>query len=251
MQKYGRAIFHLSKGKEMNKMKYRILILSLFVISLLVVAPGAYCQSGVEVSTDELKAIFAGGKAHVFDVRPAKEYAISHIPGSINIYENELERMMELCPDKASEIVLYCNGIFCHKSIRVAEQLVKKEYVNVKRYQQGLPVWRAFGNTAETDLSGFKYVFENDKSAVFVDARLKGEFEKGTLPGAVNMKIGETEEANKDGRLPYNDHGTRLIVFGENAAQARELAEEIAHRAYWNSSYFSGTFQDLKQASFR
>jgi hypothetical protein len=69
------------------------------------------------------------------------------------------------------------------------------------------------------------------------------------LPGAVNMKTGEAESANKDGRLPYNDHGTRVIVFGSNASQVRELAEEIAQRAYWNSSYFSGTFEDLRRAS--
>jgi rhodanese-related sulfurtransferase len=233
----------------MSKRKCRVLILALLAISMLCLVPAAYCQSGVEISTEELKAVLAGGKAHVFDVRPASEFAISHIPGSMNIYENEIERMTQLCPEKASEIVLYCNGPYCHKSIRVAEQLVKRGYVNVKRYQHGLPVWRAFGNTVETDLSGLKYVFSKDKSAVFVDARPGSEFDHGTLPGAVNMKIGETEEANKDGRLPYNDHGTRIIVFGNNAMQARELAEEIARRAYWNSSFFTGTFQDLKRAS--
>ena len=157
--------------------------------------------------------------------------------------------MTQLCPEKASEIVLYCNGPYCHKSIRVAEQLIGKGYSNVKRYQHGLPVWRAFGNTAETGLTGLKYVFSKDKSAVFIDARPKSEFDQGTLPGAVNMKPDEVEQANKDGRLPYNDHGTRVIVFGDNATQARELAEEIARRAYWNSSYFSGAFQDLRQAS--
>jgi rhodanese-related sulfurtransferase len=111
-----------------------------------------------------------------------------------------------------------------------------------------LPVWRAFGNTAQTDPSGFKYVFSKDKSAVFVDARPKNEFDQGTIPGAVNMKSGEVEQANKDGRLPYHDHGARVIVFGSTAEQARQLAEEIAQRAYWNSSYSSGTYQELKQA---
>ena len=230
-------------------MKRRALILMLLAASLLFSTTAAYCQSGVEISTEAFKEILAGGKVHVFDVRPAREYAISHIPGSINSYENDIEHMIELCPDKGAAIVLYCNGPYCHKSIRVAEQLVKKDYVNVKRYQDGLPVWRALGNTAETGLDGFKYVFSSDKTAVFVDARPRSEFDKGSLPGAVNMQAGETEQANKDGRLPYNDHGTRLIVFGNDAAQARALAEEIAQRAYWNSSYFSGTFQDLRQAS--
>ena len=210
--------------------------------------PAAHCQSGPEISTEELKVVLADGQAHVFDVRPAAEFAISHIPGSINIYENEIERMTVLCPEKESEIVLYCNGPYCHKSIRVAEQLIQKGYSNVKRFQQGLPVWRAFGNPAETDLAGFKYVFSKDKSAVFIDARQKDEFDQDTVPGAVNMKPDEAEQANKDGRLPYTDHGARIIVFGSSAAQARQLAEEIAHRAYWNSSFFSGTYQDLKQA---
>ncbi len=233
----------------MNKVKSRLLILVLLAVSLFFSTNAVHCQTGAEVSTEALKAILAEGKAHVFDVRPAREYAISHIPGSVNLYENETQRMTELCPDMGSQIVLYCNGPHCHKSIRVAEQLIRNGYENVKRYQHGMPVWRAFGNTAETDLSGFRYVFLGDKTAVFVDARPKSEFGRGTLPGAVNMMIGETEAANKDGRLPYHDHGTRVIVFGDNAAQARELAEEIARRAYWNSSYFSGTFQDLARAS--
>ena len=233
----------------MRGSKYRLLVFTLLAVSLFYLAPAVYCQSGAEISTDDMRQVLNRGGARVFDVRPAKEYAISHIPGSTNIYENEIERMIELCPEKNSEIVLYCNGPYCHKSIRVAEQLIGKGYANVKRYQDGLPVWRAFGNTAETDLAGFKYVAANDKSAVFIDARPKSEFDQGTLPGAVNMKTGEAESANKDGRLPYNDHGTRVIVFGSNASQARELAAEIAQRAYWNSSYFSGTFEDLRKAS--
>ena len=71
----------------------------------------------------------------------------------------------------------------------------------------------------------------------------------GTASGAVNMEPGEAEQANKSGGLPYNDHGTRIIVFGDNPTEARELAEEIARRAYWNSSYFSGVVQDLRRAS--
>jgi len=38
------------------------------------------------------------------------------------------------------------------------------------------------------------------------------------------------------------DHGTRVIVFGKTVAQARQLAEDIAKRAYWNSSYVAGTY---------
>ncbi len=203
---------------------------------------------GEEISTDELQKLLSTGKVPVIDVRPAKEYGIAHIPGSTSIFENDISRMVQACPDKSAVLVLYCNGPFCHKTNRVAEELSKLGYVNIKKYQLGLPGWRAFGNTAETDLAGVRYVFAGDKTAVFVDARPENEFKAGTVPGAVNLKAGETEAANRDGRLPYNDHGTRVIVFGSAADQARQLAVEIAQRAYWNSSYFPGTYDDLKQA---
>jgi len=203
--------------------------------------------AGTEISTPELKQILVEGKIAVIDVRPEKEYAVSHIPGSINIFETEIDRMNEVC-SKASGLVLYCNGPYCGKTIRVADSLSRKGCANIRKYQDGMPVWRAFGNTAETSLSGFQYVFSLDKTAVFIDARTKEEYSAGSAPGAKNLQAGEIDAANDDGRLPYTDHGTRIIVFGNNANQSRQLAEAISHRAYWNSSYLAAAYQDLKQA---
>ena len=42
-----------------------------------------------------------------------------------------------------------------------------------------------------------------------------------------------------------------VIVFGDSASQARAVAAEIAHKAYWNSSYFGGTFRDLAGVAAR
>ena len=203
---------------------------------------------GVEISTEELIQILKTGNIPVIDVRPPKEYDVSHIPGSVNIFETEIDQMMNLCRDASSGVVLYCNGPYCGKTVRVAERLSQKGCANIKKYQHGLPVWRAFGNIAETHLPGFKYIFLSDKTAVFVDARSKEEYAAGSVPGAVNLAGRDIEDANQDGRLPYTDHGTRIIVFGKTISQARELAEAIAHRAYWNSSYLSAIYQDLKQA---
>jgi hypothetical protein len=36
-----------------------------------------------------------------------------------------------------------------------------------------------------------------------------------------------------------------VIVIGADAAEARAVAEVIAHKAYWNSSYFGGTSDAL------
>jgi rhodanese-related sulfurtransferase len=201
-----------------------------------------------EISTEELKKILKAGSEPVLDTRSATEFAIAHIPGSINVYEREVERVVQLFPDKAAPFILYCNGPYCGKSRRLSEQLVKLGYTKVRRYQLGLPVWRALGNTVQTDLEGFRYVMARDKTAVFVDARTAQEFAKETVPGAVNIRPGEAEKANEDGRLPYRDKGTRVIVFANSADEARVVSEEIAKKAYWNSSYFGGSFADLRRA---
>lgn len=205
-------------------------------------------QKTPEVTTEEVQRILVSKSEPLLDVRFAQEYAIAHIPGSINLYEKEVERITQAYPDKATRMVLYCNGPFCGKSKRLSEQLVKLGYTNVRRYQLGLPVWRALGNTVQTDLEGFKYVFKADKTAVYVDARSPSEVANVSVPGAVNIQAGEAEKANEDGRLPHRDKGTRVIVFADTAEEARRVAEEIARKAYWNSSYFGGSFAELKSA---
>ena len=206
-----------------------------------------------EVSTDDLAALLASGRAAVLDVRSAREYAIAHIPGSVNVWEKEVDTVEARYPDRATTLVLYCNGPFCGKSRRTSAELVKRGYTNVRRYQLGLPVWRALGNTVQTDVEGLRYIVGGDRTAVLVDARSPGA--TPAIPGAVRVARGEAEAANEDGRLPHRDKGTRVIVFGSSLQEARAVAEEIARKAYWNSSYFGATPADLaaavKQAGLR
>src|SRR6266513_536330 len=51
--------------------------------------------------------------------------------------------------DKSKALVLYCNGPFCQASKRVSEQLVAGGFTNVRRYQLGIPIWRALGGPTE------------------------------------------------------------------------------------------------------
>jgi len=205
-------------------------------------------QATPEITTEQLRAILASSSEPVFDVRFAKEYAIAHIPGTINVFEKEVERITQLYPDRTTPMILYCNGPSCGKSKRTSEQLVALGYSNVRRYQLGLPVWRAFSETVQTDMPGVLYIHGGDRTAVWVDARTPSEFLAASIPGAVNVQKGEAVAANDDGRLPLQDKGTRVVVFGTTVQQAKVVAAEIAKRAYWNSSYFGGTFDDLAAA---
>jgi len=78
-------------------------------------------------STAELRHILADKSAVVLDARPVREYAISHIPGAVNVAPKprcpmsmyvsdlaEIDRLVRQRKDTA--IVLYCNGPFCARA---------------------------------------------------------------------------------------------------------------------------------------
>lgn len=202
-----------------------------------------------EMSTDEMKAILSRGGAVVFDARPENEYAIAHIPGSVNLDERALGRFTQNYADRSAAMVVYSNGPFCDLARSKAAELTRQGYTNVSRYQLGLPVWRILGNAAETSLQGFRQIFRAG-NAVIVDARSRAQYAAGTMPTAQNIVAGEAGKARHDRRLQYLDPNTRIVVFANSAVEARGVAEEISRNAFPNSSYFRGTYQDLKREKF-
>ncbi len=224
-------------------------------------------QKTPEVSTEELRQILADQSAIVFDARPSQEYAVSHIPGARNVSAKPGMPMSEYVSDVAeigrmvgantsTPIVLYCNGPFCGKSKRLSAELVEAGYTHVRRYQLGIPIWRALGGLIEIELEGLRYVLASDRTAVFIDARDPEKFGAQTLPGARNLPrsgvkpgkdVGEVKAAKDDGRLPMEDHNTRIVEFGQDGAQAKAVAEAIAQEAFHNVAYFRGTFETLIQ----
>ena len=60
------------------------------------------------------------------------------------------------------------------------------------------------------------------------------------------------ERARDLDRIPQHvgDRQWLVVVFANTPADARVVAAEIAKKAYWNSSYFGGTFADLLAAGF-
>ena len=225
-------------------------------------AAAAPALAAGEVSTEQMQEIVAKRSAVVLDTRPHLEYSISHIPGAQNVaarpgvpmsvYISDVAQVGRLVGgDTLRPIVLYCNGPFCPKSRRTASELGLAGHKQVLRYQLGLPVWQAFGNVTETEADGLRHILAKDQTAVVIDVREPGEFKAGSLPGAVNIPrslvtgerdAAEIRKAKDDGRLPMQDHGTRVIVVGRTAEDARFVAQSIAHEAFHNTSYFPGTF---------
>jgi rhodanese-related sulfurtransferase len=202
-----------------------------------------------EISTEEFKAFLSRKGGIVLDARPRQEFANAHIPGSISIDERGLLRLVQSYPDRSTDIVVYSNGPFCEWAKLRAGELEKLGYTKIARYQLGLSVWRALGNAAETTLEGFRRMF-SETATVIVDSRSRAEFSAGTVPAAETVLPGEVASAAIDHRLRYYDRNTRIIVFGRNSAEARALAEEFARNSYVNSSFFGGTYLELKRAKF-
>ena len=221
-----------------------------------------------EISTAELELILRDRSAMVLDVRPPLEWSVSHIPGSLNVapkpgvsialYSSDVAEIGRLAEgNKSQALVLYCNGPFCGKSRRVALQLVDAGYKDVRIYQLGAPMWRTLVGVMVIEPDGARYVYEKDQTAVWIDARDPGSFQAGSIPGAKNLPrkkvlpgkdVGEVFAAKQDGRLPMDDHNTRIIVFGRDGEQAREVAEALAREAFHNVTYFAGTYEALKES---
>ncbi len=225
-------------------------------------------QKTKETSTVELRKILAEKSAVVFDARPFKEYAISHIPGAVNVSAEpgvpmsfyvsdttEIGRVLK--GDKGAAIVLYCNGPFCGKSKRLAAELLEAGYTNIRRYQLGIPIWRALGGVTQIEPAGIQHVVENDRTAVFIDVRDAAEFKGGSVASAKNVlrnlvkegkDVGEVKAAKDDGRLPMEDHNSRIIVFGKTVEEARAVAQAIANEAFHNVSFFDGSFEQFRSS---
>ena len=222
-------------------------------------------QKATEMSTAELRRVLSDRSALVLDARPFMEYAVSHVPGALNVsakpgvpvsvYVSDVKEIERLVAgDKAKALVLYCNGPFCGKSKRLSEELLAAGFTSVRRYQLGIPVWRALGGVTQIQPEGVTYVHAADRTAVFLDARDPEAFRSGTLPGARNVpasgirgkEAGEVKKAKDDGRLPMEDHNTRIVVFGRDGAQARALAEAIVMEAFHNVAFFDGTFDAIR-----
>lgn len=210
-------------------------------------------QKTPQVSTEQLRHILADHSAIIVDSRPRAEYVAGHIPGAryidapTNAAPGAVERLVG--GDKNKALVLYCNGPFCQASRRLSERLVAAGFTNVRRYQLGMPVWRALGGPTEIELEGILRIYGVDRTAVFFDARSATEFAAGSLPGTHNVPADQLASGGLlKAPLPKDDFNTRIVLFGRDAAQARALAHALSKRPWHNVAYFTGNFAMLQAA---
>jgi rhodanese-related sulfurtransferase len=210
-------------------------------------------QSTPEVSTAEVRRILSDGSALLLDTRTRAEFDAGHIPSARLIEATPAERVAAVgrlvAGDKTKALVLYCNGPYCQASRRLAEQLHVAGFTQVRRYQLGIPVWRALGGPVEIERDGIARIRRADQTAVFIDARSVADFAAGSLRGARNLPVAELAAGQlKALPLPEDDFNRRIVLFGRDGGQARQLADLLSTRPWHNVAYFPGPFDALAAA---
>jgi len=214
-------------------------------------------QKTGEASTADVRRILADGSAVLIDSRKRSEYVAGHIAGANNAAPEAgapaaafVAEVLKLAGgDKSKPLVLYCNGQHCQASRQLAAQLLDAGFTSVRRYQLGIPMWRALNGPVEIELEGILRVYKVDQTALFFDARTAADFAKASLPGTHNVPADQLAAGIlSKAPMPRDDFNTRIILFGRDRAEARTLADAIGKTAMQNVSYFPGTFEALAAA---
>ena len=109
-----------------------------FVLSLILLssctASGGSANSYRQISMDEAVKMMKNEKNYIIlDVRRPDEYAEGHIPGAINVPNEEIgtAEIAEL-PNKSQLILVYCRS--GRRSKEASEKLVKLGYTNIVEF---------------------------------------------------------------------------------------------------------------------
>lgn len=111
------------------------------------------------VTTDEVKYYLHEEKGTVLvDARSHEEYSLGHIPGALNIPEDDFAASfakVQPSLEKARTIIVYCSGGSCSTSEIVAQMLRDKGGLPADKlwiYSDGFPGWMRGKNKIESGL---------------------------------------------------------------------------------------------------
>lgn len=167
----------------------------------------------------------------LIDSRPAaRQYDPGHIPGAINIPDSKFDELAGKLPqDKNTLLIFYCGGLECMLSHNSAFKAEKLGYTNIRVYAAGSPEWAAKGTGQSVSGPYIKKLQDEKANFMLIDARPKRMFDKGAIPGAVNISDSEFDKhvdklpADKATPLIYYCGGLECVLSNKSADKARAL----------------------------
>lgn len=106
------------------------------------------------ISTAEVKdCLDKKEDALLIDTMPRIIHQVAHIPGSVNIPLDQIEKDLPAqVPDKNRKIIFYCMGPKCVYTPKAARLAAQMGYKNALAYVDGLPGWQSAGLPTGTKL---------------------------------------------------------------------------------------------------
>ncbi len=109
------------------------------------------------ISRPDLAEEILADRVTVVDALPASYYATQHLPGALNLVEEDVAvRADQLLPDRDAPIVTYCSNRSCGNSQAVASKLEQLGYRNVRKYADGIQDWVQAGLPTESGLPALR-----------------------------------------------------------------------------------------------
>lgn len=172
------------------------------------------------VDTNYVKKIVGDGtvnakKSILIDARTENRYNFSTIPTSINIpspsFNKYVHQLDKVAKDK--EIVIFCDGTKCPKSVKVAKKLLDAGFKNLKIYQDGMPLWRSSSYFQVNDLQ-MKKVMTSPDLFTIIDIRSEKKFAKSHISDSISVPNKEVDTL--EGKIPF-DRSTPILIISDNA----------------------------------
>jgi len=108
-------------------------------------------RAWVEVSGDDVAALFSRGDVLFLDARRSSVYREGHISGarSMSVWEADVDDKVKALfaegRDQSAPIVVYCSGGDCEDSHMLGQKLYFVGFDNVLVYKDGFPDWQKRG----------------------------------------------------------------------------------------------------------
>jgi rhodanese-related sulfurtransferase len=99
------------------------------------------------ISANELEnALDSEHPPVLINTLPRAAHEAKHIPGSVNVPVDDIDRVDALVPNKDEPIVVYCANADCEASPKAAQRLEEMGYTNVSDFEDGYAGWRQAGH---------------------------------------------------------------------------------------------------------
>lgn len=103
------------------------------------------------IGRDQLRTAIDNQTVVVVDALPAAPYRRRHIPGALNLVEDDAyTKAPDLLPDTNATIVTYSTDAACGRGEALAERLRQLGYADVRIYHEGIEDWVAAGLPVQT-----------------------------------------------------------------------------------------------------